>query len=78
MTWAPSPEQIAADYEHAVGRPVEHLGWYRGLAAWRFGAIIALNYRLHVEGRRFDPTWDLLEDSFDAILHRGEQLLADD
>jgi aminoglycoside phosphotransferase (APT) family kinase protein len=78
MSWAPSPEQIADAYSSAGGAPLRHFGWYRGLAAWRFGAIIALQHRLHIEGRRPDATWDLLAGSFDSILGRAEELVAAD
>jgi len=78
MSWAPTPDEILRRYEQAVGRPVEHLGWYRGLAAWRMGCITALNHRLHVEGRHVDPTWDLIVDSFDAMLDSGEGLVLAD
>src|SRR5207253_9861549 len=71
MDWAPSPEEIVAMYEAATGRPVEHLGWYRGLATWRMGCITVMNHRLHVEGRRADPTWDLIAESFDALVAEG-------
>jgi aminoglycoside phosphotransferase (APT) family kinase protein len=71
MGWAPSPERIVGDYEAATGRPTEHLGWYRGLATWRMAAITAMNHRLHVEGRRADPAWDLIAESFEALVAEG-------
>jgi aminoglycoside phosphotransferase (APT) family kinase protein len=76
MGWAPSPESIVADYQAATGRPAEHLGWYRGLAAWRMAAITAMNHRLHAEGRRVDATWDLIAESFEAMVETGTQAAA--
>jgi len=73
MGWAPAADDIVAAYEAAAGRPVEHLGWYRGLAAWRMAAITAMNHRLHVEGRRVDPTWDLIAESFEALVEAAER-----
>jgi aminoglycoside phosphotransferase (APT) family kinase protein len=68
MGWAPSAEEIVGAYEAATGRAMQHLGWYRGLAAWRMAAITAMNHRLHVEGRRVDPTWDLIAESFESMV----------
>jgi aminoglycoside phosphotransferase (APT) family kinase protein len=68
MGWAPPVDEIVTAYERASGRAVEHLGWYRGLAAWRMAAITAMNHRLHVEGRRADPTWDLIAESFESMV----------
>jgi aminoglycoside phosphotransferase (APT) family kinase protein len=72
MGWAPPAGDIVAAYEAAAGRPVEHPGWYRGLAAWRMAAITAMNHRLHAEGRRVDPTWDLIAESFESLVSEGE------
>jgi aminoglycoside phosphotransferase (APT) family kinase protein len=78
MGWAPSAEEIVAAYEAATGRAVEHLGWYRGLAAWRMAAITAMNHRLHVEGRRVDPTWDLIAESFESMVGAAAQSVTQD
>jgi aminoglycoside phosphotransferase (APT) family kinase protein len=77
MGWAPSPESIVADYEAASGRPAEHLGWYRGLATWRMAAITAMNHRLHIEGRRADPAWDLIAESFESMVVAGSAAVGD-
>lgn len=75
MAWAPPAEELVAMYEEAAGRPAEDIGWYRALAGYRFGAITAINVRLHRTGRRPDPVWDVLAESFPYLLDRARQLL---
>lgn len=72
---APEPDEIRAMYETAARRAVPDLSWYRALAAWRLGAIIALNVRLHRTGRRPDPTWEILAAAFPHLIGRACRLL---
>lgn len=71
---APGPDEIKMMYETA-SRPVRDLSWYRALAAWRLGAIIAFNVRLHRSGRRPDPTWEILGAAFPHLIRRACRLL---
>jgi aminoglycoside phosphotransferase (APT) family kinase protein len=73
--WHGDPEDLITLYEKLSGSAVPDLAWYRALAAWRFGAIIALNVHLHRSGRRHDPVWELMAESFPALIDRGLQLL---
>lgn len=72
---APEPDEIQAMYETVARRTVSDLSWYRALAAWRLGAIIALNVRLHRTGRRPDPTWEHLAAAFPHLIGRACRLL---
>lgn len=71
MTWSPDPGDLAEAYARVSGRDLTDLAWYRGLAAWRFAAITALNVRLHREGRRPDATWELMADAFSPLVSSG-------
>jgi aminoglycoside phosphotransferase (APT) family kinase protein len=75
MDWSPAPIEIATAYAEASGRTPEDLGWYRALAAWRLASITALNVRLHRTGRRPDPVWEQIAESFDPMINRGCELL---
>lgn len=75
MTWAPEPAELADRYAEASGRVPHGLAWYRALAAWQFSSITALNVRLHRTGRRSDPLWEEMAESFDPLVQRGCQLL---
>jgi aminoglycoside phosphotransferase (APT) family kinase protein len=68
------PEWLRAEYESASGRAVEHYQWYRGLAAFRFGAIAAFNTRLHRLGRRLDPLYEELAASVPVLFERAREL----
>jgi aminoglycoside phosphotransferase (APT) family kinase protein len=75
MTWGPTPDELLAMYEEAAGRPVADAAWYRALAAWRLSSITALQYRLHKTGRRHDPTWEILGESFLPMVRTARRLL---
>jgi aminoglycoside phosphotransferase (APT) family kinase protein len=75
MTWSPPPDEIVAMYEGASGQAVADVNWYRALAAWRMSCTTALFYRLHVTGRRPDPTWELFAEAFSPMVERGRRLL---
>lgn len=75
MAWAPPAEELVAMYEEAAGRPTEDIRWYRALAGYRFGAITAINVRLHRTGRRPDPVWDVMAESFPYLPERARRLL---
>lgn len=82
--WAPAwrermrvlarPDDVRAWYEAARGVELERFDWYRALAAYRFGSIVAYNMRLHRTGRRVDPSYDLLAPSVTTLLARGLEL----
>jgi aminoglycoside phosphotransferase (APT) family kinase protein len=75
MTWAPDPGWIAEAYAEGCGGRAVDLDWYRALAAWRFASITALNVRLHRTGRRHDPMWEEMAESFEPMVRRGCELL---
>lgn len=75
MGWAPEPADLADRYAKTSGRAPHDLAWYRALAAWQFSAITALNVRLHRTGRRHDPIWEEMAESFDPLVRRGCELL---
>jgi aminoglycoside phosphotransferase (APT) family kinase protein len=74
LAWGPDVDDIIALYEAAAGHPVDDVAWYRALAGYRLGAITALNVRLHRSGRRPDPVWELMADSFPFRVGRALEL----
>lgn len=73
--WSPTPDDLVASYESAGGARVDDLGWYRALASYRLGCITARAHTLHRTGKRPDPAWDVLADSFGPMVTRGFELL---
>lgn len=73
--WSPTPEWLVGQYEAAGGSNSAHLDWYRALASYRLGCITARAHALHRAGKRHDPAWDVMADSFVPMVHRGFELL---
>ena len=73
--WTPSPDFLVECYEQAGGRPVQELDWYRSLAGYRLACITARAHALHRTGKRHDPAWEVLADSFTPMIVRGFELL---
>ena len=52
---AATREELAARYERASGRSVEHLPWYMVLAFWKLAAIVEGAYTQFLEGTLLTP-----------------------
>jgi aminoglycoside phosphotransferase (APT) family kinase protein len=74
LAWGPSVDEIIAMYEKSAGHPVADVNWYRALAGWRLGAITSLNVRLHRSGRRPDPVWEFMAESYPFRIGRALEL----
>lgn len=72
--WTPEPAWIVAQYEAASGCPVRDIEWYRALAGYRMGCIAARAYDLHRSGKRPDPAWDIVGESFPRMMARAREL----
>jgi len=69
------PLTLANLYEEAYGAPVEHLNWYRALAAYKFAIITGFNLSLHRRGKRVDDTWEETKFSMTPLINRANELL---
>lgn len=69
------PRDLVRRYEATDGALVHRPLWYQALACYRFGAIAAYNYRLHVTGRRVDELYAAMKPSVAILFERGAQLL---
>lgn len=72
----PPIEELLAMYGEAAGRDVEHLNWFRALAAYKFAIISGFNLMLHRRGKRPDPTWEVTKESIGPLLDRAHELLS--
>ena len=73
--WSPTPQWLVEQYEAAGGAPNADLDWFRALASYRLGCITARAHALHRAGKRPDPAWDVMADSFVPMVRRGFELL---
>ena len=71
----PGADELVVLYERAWGEPIPALGWYRGLAAYKFALITGFNLSLHRRGKRHDSQWEYLKNSMSALVERGLELL---
>lgn len=71
----PRAEELIASYEEASGAPVEHLEWFRALAAYKFAVITGFNLGLHRRGKRPDPLWERIGQSMGSLQARALELL---
>jgi aminoglycoside phosphotransferase (APT) family kinase protein len=72
--WIPTePDLIAERYWLATG--IEVTPWWRALACYRFGAIVAYNASLDRTGKRPDNAYTLLSSSVPALFGQAEYLL---
>ncbi|HVR28974.1 MAG TPA: phosphotransferase family protein [Thermoanaerobaculia bacterium] len=74
-TLMPHADELVAMYVEAWGSPVEHLDWFRALAAYKFAIISGFNLALHRRGKREDPVWETTALSIEPLLERARQLL---
>jgi len=74
LAWVPPVDDIIALYESAAGHTVPDVAWYRALAGYRLGAITSLNVHLHRSGRRPDPVWDVMAESYPYRVGRALEL----
>jgi aminoglycoside phosphotransferase (APT) family kinase protein len=74
-TLLPHADELVAMYLEAWGQPVEHLDWFRALAAYKFAIISGFNLALHRRGKRHDPVWEVTAMSIEPLLERARELL---
>jgi aminoglycoside phosphotransferase (APT) family kinase protein len=72
----PQADELVAMYVEAWGAPVEHLDWFRALAAYKFAIISGFNLALHRRGKREDPVWETTALSIEPLLERVRELLS--
>lgn len=71
-----SSAELLQAYAEAGGPATAHIDWYRGLAAYRMGAIACLNVKLHRTGKRVDALWERFAPSIASLFERGSEVLA--
>lgn len=69
-----SDEATVADYEHAAGRALADLGWYRRYAALKMAVLMERHLRVAIARGKLRPGHRLLRDN--VALRRVEDLLA--
>lgn len=74
MHWCPPPAFFLERYASAGGQPAD-IAWYRAQAGYRLGCLTAYYYELHRKGRRHDPAWEVLAESFEGLMSRAVALL---
>lgn len=75
MHWCPSPQFLLQTYAGVAGRLPQHMDWYRAHAGYRLGCLTAYYYELHRKGKRHDPAWEVLAESFPHLMGRALHLL---
>ena len=75
MGWHPRSEELAAAYAQRSALDLTALNWYRALAGYRLACNTAYYYELHRSGKRPNPAWDVLGESFTFMLDRALVLL---
>ena len=73
----PPLARVLEAYVNGGGTAVNHLGWYRAFAHFRFGSIAGLNLKLHRNGRRVDETWERFAPSIRRLLLIAPRLIED-
>lgn len=76
MGWHPGPDCLLAAYASLSATDLSELSWFRALAGYRLACNTAYYYELHQTGRRPNPAWDVLGESFPFMLSRAFELLA--
>ena len=71
----PPPEELIAEYVEAYGSDPGEIGWYRALAAYKFGIISGFNLMLHRTGKRPDESWEETALAIPGLMTRALQLL---
>ncbi|ANK79819.1 MAG: hypothetical protein TEF_02705 [Rhizobiales bacterium NRL2] len=73
MHWCPPPAFFLERYA-AAGGLIADIDWYRAQAGYRLGCLTAYYYELHRKGRRHDPAWEVLAESFERLMRRAVAL----
>jgi len=71
----PPPDELIAEYAAAYGDEPGDIGWYRALAAYKFGVISGFNLMLHRTGKRPDESWEQTALSIPGLMRRALALL---
>jgi len=64
---------LAGVWSEATGRPVDDMGYYIALSAWRLAAIVEGAYGLYVQGKVDTPYAAGLEHDVPALLQEAER-----
>lgn len=72
----PEPAALEAMYAEAWGEPLRDLGWFKALAAYKFGIITGFNLMLHRRGKRDDPHWEESAESMQPLMEYAMGMLS--
>lgn len=75
MGWHPQPESLLATYAQGSTVDLSAINWYRALAGYRLACNTAYYFELHQSGKRPNPAWDVLGESFPFMVDRAFELL---
>lgn len=75
MGWHPAPEELIAAYGKSSSIALSDINWYRALAGYRLACNTAYYFEMHQSGKRHNPAWDVLGESFPFMLARARALL---
>jgi aminoglycoside phosphotransferase (APT) family kinase protein len=71
----PDGDDLVAMYAAATGEALDHVDWFRALAAYKFAIITGFNLGLHRRGKRTDSFWERVGPSMGSLQARARQLL---
>lgn len=77
MAWNPRPEDFYSWYEQSSGSTLVDPQWYHALMCYRLASITPSKVRLHRNGRRVDPIWEVFADAIPFQLDKAFRLLGD-
>ena len=75
MGWHPSPEELIAFYAKSTSIDMSDINWFRALAGYRLACNTAYYFEMHQSGKRHNPAWDVLGESFPFMLERARSML---
>ncbi len=75
MGWHPGPDELIAAYAKSSRIDLSDINWYRALAGYRLACNTAYYFEMHQSGKRHNPAWDVLGESFPFMLARARALL---
>lgn len=75
MGWHPEPDELIAAYAKSSSIDLSDINWYRALAGYRLACNTAYYFEMHQSGKRHNPAWDVLGESFPFMLARARALL---
>lgn len=75
MGWHPGPDSLLDAYARESALDLRDIRWYRAMAGYRLACNTAFYYELHRSGKRVNPAWDVLGESFDFMVERARDLL---